>query len=163
MLFQQLSFVRMRTLAALDATREDMADVQPEGFQNTIRWNLGHIYTAQENLIHRFIGEEPTLPAHYVELFNANTNPSMWEASPPSLQELRENLAEQTERLKQTFQGRLYEEGDKPFQLGENVTFTTLAEIVNFTIWHEGLHQGTITALKRAQGEEQLFATTTKK
>lgn len=162
MLFQQLSFVRMRTLSALDATSEEIADVQPEGFPNTIRWNLGHIYTAQENLLHRFIGEAPSLPAHYLEMFNANTNPNMWEATPPSLQELREHLAEQTERIKQTFQGRLHEKGEKPFQLGGDITFTTLAEIMNFSIWHEGLHQGAITSLKRVQGQEQLFATTNK-
>ncbi|WLR46662.1 hypothetical protein LC065_13925 [Halobacillus litoralis] len=37
------------------------------------------------------------------------------------------------------------------------IVFRTLDEVLNFTIWHEGLHQGTISAMKRAQGIENLF------
>lgn len=160
MLFQQMEFVRMRTLAALDATSEEIADGQPEGFANNIRWNFGHIYVAQENLIHRFIGLEPQLSDEYKSWFNGGTSPNSWTTTPPTLEEIRSKLAEQTDRIQETIQGRLDEKGGKPFNLGNGIVLTTLAEVLNFSIWHEGLHQGTITAMQRAQGVEQLFATT---
>lgn len=162
MIFQQLRFIRMRTLAALDATSEEMADVMPEGFANNIRWNLGHIYVTQEKLAYSFLNESPYLPDHYLDLFNARTNPTMWEVEAPSLSSLRSLLAEQLDRLEETFRGRLSEKGEKPFRLGENFEFTTLGEVLSFMSWHEGLHQGTITSLKRAQGIEQLFELPTK-
>ncbi|WLR46661.1 DinB family protein [Halobacillus litoralis] len=55
-LFQQMRFVRKRSLAALNATTEEIADAKPEGFLNNIRWNFGHIFVSQENLLARFTG-----------------------------------------------------------------------------------------------------------
>ncbi|MBM7585141.1 putative damage-inducible protein DinB [Bacillus pakistanensis] len=157
MLFQQMEFIRARTIAALDATTEEMADVIPNGFRNSIRWNLGHIYLAQENLLHHFIKEEPILPKHFLELFHFNTDPTIWEHSPPSLTELKGLLEEQPNRVKEKFTGRLDEVGKEPFRLTEKVQFTTLGEVLSFTNWHEGLHQGAITTIKRAQGIENLW------
>ncbi len=155
MIFQQVRFVRNRTLEALDATTEAMADKMPEGFNNSIRWNLGHIFVTQERLIHGFLQEEPQLPPHYAEWFNANTSPETWDREAPTLNEIREHLAQQPERLEEKFKGRLSVEGPQPFQLGVELTFTTLAEVVSFSNFHEGLHQGTITSLKRAKGAEK--------
>ncbi|MYL71836.1 DinB family protein [Halobacillus litoralis] len=156
-LFQQMRFVRKRSLAALDATTEEIADAQPFGFVNNIRWNFGHIFVSQENLLARFTGEEVVLPEGYMHLFNGGTSPGEWPEEVPRLSELRKELETQTERLIHTYKGRLSEVGEKPFDLGGGIVFRTLDEVLNFTIWHEGLHQGTISALKRAQGVENLF------
>ncbi|MGR3766235.1 DinB family protein [Rossellomorea sp. NS-SX7] len=161
MMFQQMEFIRSRTLAFLDATTEEQADAMPDGFRNSIRWNLGHILLSQENLLYSFVGENErkAIPAHYNELFGFNTSPLTWEENgltPPTLTELRDLLEEQPKRVKQTFTGRLDEQGEKPFNLG-TVSFTTLGEVLSFANWHEGLHQGTITTIKRVQGVENLF------
>jgi uncharacterized damage-inducible protein DinB len=161
MVFQQMDFIRMRTLAFLDATTEEQADQMPEGFRNSIRWNLGHILLSQENLLYSFAGENERkgIPAHYNELFGFNTSPSTWEENgltPPSLKELRDLLEDQPNRVKKVFASRLDEQGEKPFDLG-TVSFTTLGEVLSFANWHEGLHQGTITSIKRVQGVENLF------
>ncbi|MCA1055012.1 DinB family protein [Rossellomorea aquimaris] len=160
-LFQQLSFIRMRTLALLDATTEEKADDMPDGFRNSIRWNLGHILFSHENLLYSFLGEQEkkALPDHYGKLFGYGTSPLTWkeeQLTPPSLSELRELLEEQPKRIENVFSGRLDEEGEKPFNLGV-VTLTTLGDVFAFVNWHEGLHQGTITSIKRCQGIQDLF------
>ncbi|MGD6802365.1 DinB family protein [Rossellomorea aquimaris] len=156
-LFKQMDFIRMRTLAALDNTTEELADFVPEGFKNSIRWNLGHIYLSHENLIHSFAGEKGQIPEGFAEMFGFNTSPEAWEGKPPSLLELRLLLSEQPERLKASFMGKLSEKGEKPFQMTKEIAFETLAEVVSFANWHEGLHQGAITAIKRVQGIENLW------
>ncbi|NMH70690.1 DinB family protein [Bacillus sp. RO3] len=160
MVFQQMEFIRLRTLAALDATTEQQADDMPSGFRNSIRWNLGHILLSQENILFSFAGENvrKSLPPEYGELFGFNTSPETWNGlTPPSLKELREKLEEQPRRVKEVFSGRLDEVGEKPFVLGEHTSFTTLGEVLSFANWHEGLHQGTITSIKRVQGIESLW------
>ncbi|WP_064092030.1 DinB family protein [Rossellomorea aquimaris] len=160
MLFQQMDFIRFRTIAALDATTEQQADDMPPGFKNSIRWNLGHIVLSQENLLYSFVGENEhkQLPPHYGDLFGFNTSPHTWnELTPPTLQELREHLESQSERIKVAFSDRLEEQGVKPFVLGKKFSFTTLGEVLSFANWHEGLHQGVITAIKRVQGVENLW------
>ncbi|WJV30610.1 hypothetical protein QTG56_06100 [Rossellomorea sp. AcN35-11] len=66
-------------------------------------------------------------------------------------------MEEQPRRVKEVFSGRLDEVGEKPFVLGEHTSFTTLGEVLSFANWHEGLHQGTITSIKRVQGIESLW------
>jgi uncharacterized damage-inducible protein DinB len=157
MLFQQMQFIRDRTLAQLDVTTEALADELPNGFRNTIRWNLGHIFVSHEFLLHSFAGEEPKIPADYNELFQRNTSPAEWITAPPTLQELRNLLDDQTKRIVEVFSGRLSEEGENPFQMTETVKFTTIGEVLNFALWHEGLHQATINCIKRAAGVENLW------
>ncbi|TMU83950.1 DinB family protein [Bacillus sp. BHET2] len=160
MLFQQMEFIRMRTVAALEATTEQQADEIPDGFKNSIRWNLGHILLSQENLLYSFVDENEhrSLPPEYGELFGFHTSPETWNTlTPPTLKELREKLEAQPKRLKEAFSSRLDEVGKKPFVLGGNTTLTTLGEVLSFANWHEGLHQGTITSIKRVQGIENLW------
>ncbi|WP_335872426.1 DinB family protein [Bacillus sp. 2205SS5-2] len=156
-IFKQMKFIRQRTIAVIDATTEEVAEVIPAGFKNNIRWNLGHIFVAQENLMNSFVGGTPELPASFLEMFSFNTNPGLWKTTPPTLLELKTLLEEQPVRLQEKFSGRLIEKGVKPFKLSEETQFDYLEEVVSFSNWHEGLHQGAITSLKRAQGIEELW------
>ncbi|MDQ1000291.1 putative damage-inducible protein DinB [Neobacillus niacini] len=46
-LFNQLESYRSYILGVLENVTEDKAAVIPKGFNNNIRWNLGHIYLDQ--------------------------------------------------------------------------------------------------------------------
>ncbi|MFD1019916.1 DinB family protein [Thalassobacillus hwangdonensis] len=157
-LLSQLEFSRKRTITALKATTEAQADVIPEGFNNSIRWNLGHILLATENMLFSFLNEKGSLPGNYTVLFNGGTSPSAWaETEIPPLPELDTKLDEQLSRITEELAPRLSEKGPEPFQLGPEFKMEKLEDVLLFAIWHEGLHQGTITALKQAQGITDLW------
>lgn len=46
--FKQIKFVRSVTVRAVEGLSEGTLNSIPEGFNNNIRWNLGHIYLVQE-------------------------------------------------------------------------------------------------------------------
>jgi uncharacterized damage-inducible protein DinB len=142
-IFQQINLVRKGTLKELDSVTEEQADKQPEGFKNTIRWNLGHIYVVQNSLIAKFGGKPVETPSRYLELFAPGTQPADWQGDVPSLAELKQELEEQPVRLKETLTGQLDDEAAKAF-----ISLSTVGEILNFTLYHEGVHTGTIKALK---------------
>jgi uncharacterized damage-inducible protein DinB len=148
--FDQLKRNRDRTLAVLDSVTEQQADVIPAGFNNNIRWHVGHILTTQERFALRLIGEPLGLPEELTSLFLNGTKPADWEgaspeAGPPDLSTLRRLLEEQPERLCELVQGRLEEKLTVPFkELG------TLGEALIFSIGHEAAHTGYIMALKKA-------------
>ncbi|MRG85700.1 DinB family protein [Salinibacillus xinjiangensis] len=75
-LFQHFHFVRGQTLAALDGTTEEIADMIPTGFHNNIRWNLGHIFLSLNNLLYSYIGEKHGLTERDYQLFQFSTSPS---------------------------------------------------------------------------------------
>jgi uncharacterized damage-inducible protein DinB len=148
-LLQHVDLVRAITLSAFDTLDEELADIQPAGFPNTIRWNLGHILITQEQLSVNFAGMKPQLPEHYLKLFGNKTRPSDWTVAPPSLDELKERLAAQPAYIREQLGGRLEEPAPKPFvRLGFELA--TIGQILNHSLYHEGLHQGAIGGLRKA-------------
>ncbi|MGI8314331.1 DinB family protein [Halobacillus mangrovi] len=147
-IFQQINLVRKATLKEMDSVTEEQADKQPEGFKNTIRWNLGHIYVVQNSLIAKFGGKPVETPSHYLELFAPGTKPADWQGDVPSLDELKQKLEDQPARLKESLTGQLDDEAAEPF-----LSMPTVGEILNFTSYHEGVHTGTIKALKANTAE----------
>ncbi|RWZ58591.1 DinB family protein [Halobacillus fulvus] len=142
-IFQQINRVRKATLKEIDGVTEEQADQQPEGFKNTIRWNIGHIFVVQNSLISKYGGKPVNIPPRYLELFAPRTSPSDWEGEIPTLDELKQMLEAQPAKLEAALSGQLDDEAREAF-LG----MPTVGELLNFTTYHEGVHTGTIKALK---------------
>ncbi|GGG25988.1 DinB family protein [Paenibacillus abyssi] len=148
--FSQIELNRSRTLALVAELSEQQADVVPPGFNNNIRWHLGHILTTQERLAFRLIPEPLDLPEELMSLFVNGTKPADWQTSPPDLPALIKLLEEQPGRIRARLQGRLEEKITVPFK-----DFGRLDEVLVFSIGHEATHAGYIMALKRAAAAVQ--------
>lgn len=155
-LLKQFTFWRYRTIQALDATSEEQADYLPEGFTNTVRWNLGHILVTADFALERFTDIEKILPGHYTALFKAGTRPEEWMESPPTLVEIKHYLLEQNNCMKE-LEGKLDDSLQHDFSIGSYLNLKTTGELLLFLMNHENLHLGTISGLKRAQGLKELW------
>lgn len=145
LLLSQIELNRSRTLDIVSELSEKAADVIPNGFNNNIRWHLGHILTTQERLAFRFIQEQLDLPEDLMGLFVNGTKPADWQTAPPDLPTLRKLLAEQPGRIGPRLQGRFEEKLIVPFK-----DFSRLGEVIVYSIGHEAVHAGYIMALKKA-------------
>lgn len=144
-IFKQINLVRQNTLNEMQELSEEEADQMPEGFRNTIRWNLGHIYTVQNALLSKFGGKEVDMPSPYLELFAPGTKPADWKGDIPTLGAMKEKLENQPEQLKKALAGQLDEEAVESFK-----SLSTVGEILTFTMYHEGMHVGAIQSIKKA-------------
>ncbi|SEN74988.1 DinB family protein [Lihuaxuella thermophila] len=144
-LIAQFEMFRGRMYQLLETVSETAADQQPAGFNNTIRWNTGHILTVTD----RFFGLN-MLPENYKELFWAGTKPADWTGNAPSLETLLSQLREQEARIKETIPERLDEKLPQPIQFPNGFQLTTISEVLAFNNVHEGIHTGYMNALKRA-------------
>lgn len=144
LLFKHYQLARERFIKSVAELEEGFADVQPEGFNNTIHWHVGHVLTVAEQFMFGFPKKSTQLPANYLELFASGTSPAVWQGEVPSLQQLIVQLQEQVTRIKEipaeSFDQRL----KTPF-LGQE----TFGELTNFAIFHESIHLGQIQAMKR--------------
>jgi uncharacterized damage-inducible protein DinB len=150
MFFQQLDFYRHLTIAELESIDEEKVNIVPEGFNNSILWNAGHVYVATEYIIIRQTGEEMIIPEGYGDMFNGGTKPADWTSKPPKVAEIKKLLTEQTDRIKAAVEGKLNAELIYPFEIPNRVKFTTIAEVLNFALYHEGQHTGFMKGLKKA-------------
>lgn len=149
MIFDQFEFARDNTFHVANDITEENADVIPNEFPNSLRWQLGHIYASVEGIVFHMANESPNLPEGYGELFNRGTRPADWKITPPKLDEIMPLLSEQVNRVKETFTGRLNEKLSQPMNLG-SLTLETVGELLSFASFHENEHIGCIKSLKNA-------------
>lgn len=155
-LFKQLEDYRRETLAAIEGLTEEMVDLVPPGFNNNIRWNLGHLYLDQYLWLQHLTKEPAPIAEGFAEWFDFGTRPADWKSQPPSLEALRTLLSEQPGRIRELYGHRLEEvyfrggsrEEFPPIESGMH----TVAQVLVRTIFHEGLHLGTILAIRRSLG-----------
>ncbi|MCQ6563299.1 DinB family protein [Paenibacillus mendelii] len=149
--FKQIEFVRSVTTQAVTGISEESLDCIPEGFNNNVRWNLGHIYLVQEKFAFHFAGEPMQLPENFDRLFGRGTKPADWNEEPPTLERLLKMLAAQPTRIQESLHNRLGEQVE-PYTTGSGLTLSTIGEFINFTLYHEGMHFNSIKLLKRFAG-----------
>lgn len=138
--FNQLEFARNQTLKALEDVSEDMAIRIPEGFRNSILWQAGHIYLVQERFAFLLNGLEARIPHSFMALFGPGSTPMSWNEQPPSLSDVRVMLREQQQRLAPELRERVGDKVVQPYTTSSGITLETIGELLNMTLYHEGMH-----------------------
>ena len=144
LLFSNIKLTRDYFLKNVGKLDDGLVDVQPEGFNNTLHWHIGHVLTTTEQLVFGFPKNTNNLPANYKELFAKGTKPADWQGQVPTVKELVIQLTDQLTRMNDIPVESLSKKLESPF-LGRE----TFGEIINFCLFHENLHLGHIQAMKR--------------
>ncbi|AST94562.1 DinB family protein [Shouchella clausii] len=148
-LFEQLNTYRGELLNMVEDVTEEEAEIVPRGFNNNIRWNLGHVILDQYLWIRVLTKEDMPISLAFNQWFGYGTDPSHFTDETPSLAELISLLREQPRLIEQNYRDRLEEEFP-PTDMGMH----TIEQVLVRTIFHEGLHMGAIVAIKRQIKEQ---------
>ncbi|WP_164669822.1 DinB family protein [Virgibacillus doumboii] len=144
LIYSQLSIARNGFINEINDVDEGKLDKQPEGFNNTIHWHIGHVLTTAEQFLFGYPENTEHLPERYKDLFGYGTTPANWPDDVPSTYELVEQLNSQLKRIKQIppekFNNKLPEA-----VLGAQ----TYGELAALTAFHDGNHSGRVNAMKK--------------
>ncbi|MCA0985682.1 DinB family protein [Guptibacillus algicola] len=143
-ILDQFNKVRSWSIGEAESLSEDIVNVQPEGFNNTIKWHLGHIITETEYFLFELTRMEVKLPNTYNDFFAPGTKPATWQGESPLLSELVSSLKIQAERVHLLSEEKLVHKLDKPKH-----GFNTAADSVSFSVLHESLHLGQLISMKQ--------------
>ncbi|MFC5650223.1 DinB family protein [Paenibacillus solisilvae] len=146
------SVLRQLVIGQIQAIPKELFDVQANGFNNTIRWNVGHIIYWMDAYSKQCFEPESLIPASYSRLFNSGTKPTDWTEIPPTTDGLIQALAEQLNRISEVSEAALEAELKSPLEVGP-FRFVTAGEVYNFAFLHEAIHLGTISSLWKASGQ----------
>lgn len=125
---------------------EEKRNVIPEGFSNSIHWQLGHLLTITNTIVFQFAGKESVIPENYKTFFASGTKPADWTGEPPAWDSLIQELTQQCKLIEDTFDGKLHE----PLAVKENFAKAeTVGEILIMNISHESTHFGMINAMTK--------------
>lgn len=153
-LFNQLESYRSEILGVVDTVSWEDAEKIPAGFNNNIRWNLGHIYLDQYLWIQAVTKESADVPQEFKSWFDYGTCPSNFTKETPTVSELKDLLKTQPARIKASYGDRLEEEF-APTEMGIH----TIEQVLIRTIFHEGMHLQTILDIKKCISLSTTFRT----
>ncbi|MGG3505214.1 DinB family protein [Paenibacillus lautus] len=145
MVINTATTVRQVVLQQVQAIPEELFDIQGLGFNNTIRWNVGHVIYWMDQYSTLSFGSPAAIAGSYETLFNSGTKPFDWTFTPPSKEELVALLTTQLSRLSELTPEMLGEKLSNPYALGP-FQFNTAGELFNFALIHEAIHLGTISS-----------------
>ena len=140
--------------ASIETAVKDLSSEQllavPEGFDNNIAWNLGHLLVVQQRLLYGRCGLPMSVEEEMVPLYLPGTSPADWETQPEA-EALVTRLMAQQEQLEQDYEaGRFDGASFEPFTTGSGVTIAEMDGAFTFNLYHESQHYGFILALINA-------------
>ncbi|MGG3653973.1 DinB family protein [Bacillus pseudomycoides] len=144
LIFKQFAMTRSYFIKNVESFSKEITNVQPDGFNNTIQWHIGHVLTVTEQFMLGFPHKTTHLPANYIELFGNGTKPADWKGDVPIVDKLIIELKDQLVRLQQIPAEQLNETLEKSF-----MGLETFGELAGLTLMHEANHLGQIQAMKR--------------
>lgn len=148
---KQFDLARNGLLGFVNKLDEKIVDIQPDHFNNTLRWHTGHVLVTTESLLFGFPKQSENIPEAYHALFATGTKPADWEVEAPSLTDLVKYLEEQHERVNGLSDAFFAETLPYTLPFGN---FKTYDDIFAMILQHEAEHLGQMKAMHRIVSEK---------
>jgi hypothetical protein len=138
---------RADILKLLEGLTPEQVYVMPAGFRNNLLWNLGHVLVIQQTLFYEQSGLPLRIPPHYLEMFRKGTHPGQWTMS-VNPDEVKAWLKETSRMLRIDMASGIFK-SFAPYQTSWGCRLANLPDILAFTAWHESLHFGIMSAMRK--------------
>ena len=119
----------------------------PEGFNNNIIWNFGHIIVSQQTLCYKLAGLPLIIDEAYVLKYAKGTKPEVF-LDAKELAVLKELSVSLIDQLVNDMDKNLFV-NYKEYQTSFNVKLVNVEDAVKYLTMHEGMHYGCVLALKK--------------
>jgi hypothetical protein len=119
----------------------------PEGFNNNIIWNLGHMIAAQQGICYIRAGLAPHMSEDFINAYKSGTKPGDF-IEEEGIVHIKELLFTTLDQLETDYKDQIFG-GYTAWTTRYGVELASIDEAINFLQFHEGLHAGCSTVLKR--------------
>ena len=129
-----------------ETPREQLLRI-PEGFNNSIWWNIAHVVVTQQLLVYQLSKQQMRVEDGLVDKFKKGTKPD-GTATEEEIKKIANYLISTVEWTKEDLENGLFKEYNE-YTTSANVTLTNVSAAMAFNVFHEGIHLGAILALKK--------------
>jgi uncharacterized damage-inducible protein DinB len=147
-----LEFARRNTLAFLEEIPEDKWCYQPFEGANHVAWILGHLAQSDNYFVTQLADRPNVMPPAWDELFGMGSRPTSDRARYPAPSELRDILRARREELITWVRGLPEKKLEAPLPEDWHPFAPTYGSLPDAIAWHEGLHAGQLTAIRKSLG-----------
>ncbi len=119
----------------------------PEGFNNNIIWNFGHVIVSQQILCYKLANQPLKIDAAYVAKYAKGTKPDSF-IDAEEFAFLKQQAVTLINELITDIQAGIFDKFDT-YTTSFGVVLNEIEDAVKYLTMHEGLHLGYSMALKR--------------
>jgi hypothetical protein len=129
-----------------DLSTEQLNEI-PSRFNNNIIWNLGHLIAAQQGVCYLRAGLQPVVEEKFISPYLPGTKPGAFK-DVYEVQLIKDQLLSSLNQLEIDYQDKAFTYY-KSWSTRYGVLLPGIDDAINFLTYHEGLHAGSIMALKK--------------
>lgn len=129
-----------------DLSAEQLNEI-PANFNNNIIWHLGHMIASQQGICYLRAGVAPAVDEKYMLAYKPGTKPEAF-IDTGEINKIKALLIQSLDVLEENYQNNLFS-NYVSWTSRYGTTLTNIDDVLQFLLYHEGLHAGFVTALKR--------------
>jgi DinB superfamily len=139
--------IRLFILESIKDLSVEELNTIPQGFSNNIIWNIAHLVATQQAICYKRAGQEIKIEESFFDLFKPGTKPDlMFDAD--MVQKIKEMFISNLDELETDYNNNLFATYTS-WNTRAGVEITNIDIALHFILYHEGLHEGIIGALKK--------------
>ncbi|GAA4966548.1 DinB family protein [Algibacter aquimarinus] len=127
---------------------EDLNKI-PNGYNNNIIWNIGHIVVTAQLLAYKLSGLPMAVSDEIVNKYRKDTKPE-GPVSQDEVDEIKALLFSTAEKLESDYKNNVFKEYNAYTVSTTGNTLNNIDEALQFILFHEAMHLGYVLALVRA-------------
>lgn len=143
-----LSSIRRLYAGTLSQATPEQLVAIPEGFNNNILWNIGHAVVTQQLLTYGLTGNTLNVSDEFVAAFRKGSSPKEWEST-PDVDTLKRLTTELPKKFAEDYDAGIFENFKEYTLSTTGDTLTNIDDAVAFNDFHEGIHLGSVLALRK--------------
>jgi hypothetical protein len=133
----------------LEKTSLDDLNKIPQGFNNNIIWNIGHIVVTQQLLAYKLSGLPMIVSDSMVAKYMKDTKPEGF-VEQQEVDEIKQLLFSTIEKTKEDFNHSVFKNFQEYTVSTTGNVLSNIDDSFQFILFHEGMHLGYVMALFRA-------------
>lgn len=132
----------------LENTPKEQLVKIPDGFRNSIWWNIAHVVVTQQLLVYKMSNLPMKMDTAIIDKFKKGTTPD-GNATDDEIEIMSAFLFSTAELTEADYNSGIFKEF-KEYTTTPNITLTNVEDAIAFNVFHEGLHLGVILSLEKA-------------
>ncbi len=145
-----LKATRANILKAIDGISLEQLNLVPEGYNNNLIWNAGHVAVTQQLLCYAKSDLQVKLPKDMIATYRKGAKPER-DVTQAEVEQIKSLLTESIEWLATDLAAGTFKTF-KTYPTSYGYTLNSIEDAVNFNNVHEAMHLGYIIAMKKHLG-----------
>ncbi len=145
-----LKATRANILKQMEGVSLEQLNEIPDGFNNNLIWNAGHVAVTQQLLCYAMSGVEVKLPKEIIAAYRKGAKPEST-VTQTEVDQIKAWLTTSIDWLAADLGAGVFKTY-KEYATSYGFTLTSIADAVSFNNVHEGMHLGYMIALKKKLG-----------